>query len=188
MGYTQSQVKQRPIPALALRPFFHEEAEAVKGLRDTDDEREQAQQEVQSNAYEPTTPDGEGPQLEDITQQDDGRVPAPFLPPLSAVPVDSGMEAPQTPEAMLMSGAGGASPASLRMDIDSSGHAASKHKAESQGGTAAKALKFDSDPVPEPKVKAAKMDVRRVDEVKITHNDVIGLEDDWEFLPYEDVD
>ena len=72
MGYTQSRVKQRPIPALALRPFFHEEAEAVEGLRDTDDEREQAQQEVQSNAYEPTTPDGEGLQLEDITEQDDG--------------------------------------------------------------------------------------------------------------------
>ena len=74
------------------------------------------------------------------------------------------------------------------MDVDSSGHAASKHKAETQGGRVAKALKFDSDPVPEPKVKAAKMDVRRIGEVEITHNDVIGLEDDWEFLPYEDVD
>ena len=31
-------------------------------------------------------------------------------------------------------------------------------------------------------------DVRRIGEVEITHNDVIGLEDDWEFLPYEDVD
>ena len=87
-----------------------------------------------------------------------------------------------------MSGAGGASPSSPTMDVDSSGHAASKHKAETQRGTVAKALQFDSDPVPEPKVKAAKMDVRRVGEVEITHNDVIGLEDDWEFLPYEDVD
>ena len=187
-GYTQSKVKQKPVLALPPRPFFDEEAEAVKGLQDSDDEREQAQQEVQSNAYEPTTPDGEGPRLEDVTEQDDGRVPVPSLPPLCAVPVDPGMEAPQTPEEMLMSGAGGASPSSPTMDVDSSGHAASKHKAETQRGTVAKALKFDSDPVPEPKVKAAKMDVRRVGEVEITHNDVIGLEDDWEFLPYEDVD
>ena len=41
---------------LPPRPFFDEEAEAVKGLQDSDDEREQAQQEVQSNAYEPITP------------------------------------------------------------------------------------------------------------------------------------
>ena len=187
-GYTQSKVKQKPVLALPPRPFFDEEAEAVKGLQDSDDEREQAQQEVQSNAYEPTTPDGEGPRLEDVTERDDGRVPVPSLPPLCAVPVDPGMEAPQTPEEMLMSGAGGASPSSPTMDVDSSGHAASKHKAETQDGTVAKALKFDSDPVPEPKVKAAKMDVRRIGEVEITHNDVIGLEDDWEFLPYEDVD
>ena len=187
-GYTQSKVKQKPVLALPPRPFFDEEAEAVKGLQDLDDEREQAQQEVQSNAYEPTTPDGEGPRLEDVTERDDGRVPVPSLPPLCAVPVDPGMEAPQTPEEMLMSGAGGASPSSPTMDVDSSGHAASKHKAETQGGRVAKAMKFDSDLVPEPKVKAAKMDVRRVGEVDITHNDVIGLEDDWEFLPYEDVD
>ncbi|CAL1144189.1 unnamed protein product [Cladocopium goreaui] len=187
-GYTQSKVKQKPVLALPPRPFFDEEAEAVKGLQDSDDEREQAQQEVQSNAYEPTTPDGEGPRLEDVTERDDGRVPVPSLPPLCAVPVDPGMEAPQTPEEMLMSGAGGASPSSPTMDVDSSGHAASKHKAETQGGRVAKALKFDSDPVPEPKVKAAKMDVRRVGEVDITHNDVIDLEDDWEFLPYEDLD
>ena len=52
---------------------------------------------------------------------------------------------PEWKHQMLMSGAGGASPSSPTMDVDSSGHAASKHKAETQGGAAAKAVKFDSD-------------------------------------------
>jgi hypothetical protein len=50
------------------------------------------------------------------------------------------------------------------------------------GGVEPAALKFES------WVKAAKMNVRRIGEVEITHNDVIGVEEDLGFLPYEDAD
>eukprot|EP00435_Cladocopium_sp_Y103_P006945 s3203_g2.t1 len=69
-----------------------------------------------------------------------------------------------------------------------SGQTASKHKAEVQGGSQAKAMKFDDDPALEPKSTAAAMNARPPGEVEITHDGEIGCEADWGFLPEEDVD
>ena len=86
---------------------------------------------------------------------------------------------------MLGTGVAGAPSLDLTMEIDSAGQVASKHKAEAQGGPESKSLKFDSDPVPEQKVKA-KMNVRRTGDVEITRNDVLGCEDDWKLLAYNE--
>ena len=91
---------------------------------------------------------------------------------------------PSAPLEELVLDAGGVGPSGPTTDVDSAGQAASKHKTETQGSPESEALKFDSHPIPEPKVKAAKMNVRRIVEVEITHNDVIGLED----IPSEDAD
>ena len=57
-GYTQSNVKQKPVLALPPRPFVDEEGQAGKGIPGSGDE-EPARAEFQPNAYELTTPDRE---------------------------------------------------------------------------------------------------------------------------------
>lgn len=134
--------------SLPPRPFLDEEDEAVKGFPDSDDEREQeqVQEAIQSNAYGPISLEKRSPRR---------------------VPVDPGLEIVQTPIQESVLGPGAASSSSLTMDVDSTGQAASKHKAEAQGGSESKALKkFDDDPVPQPKVKGAKTNVRRIGEIE----------------------
>ena len=175
-GYTHSKVKAQALtsqPMMLASGGRDLEAEAVANVPPSPDEVEQPEQ-VQDD-YAPTTPASD-------TQRDMREIDEMLM----SVPgkSKSALDLLTQPVAQPIEMMGGNEP------MEEEDPHGTKHAAESIAGEPeAKAMRFDDDPTPEPKSKAAKTEVRLVNGIEITHNDELGIEEFVDaFLEDMDID
>ena len=193
-GYTHSKTKVQPLLALhprrAPRRRRDVDAEAVAGLPYSDSEEEEepnqgggeSRERKDSDGYSPTSP------AKSVKEEQ-------TLVPMQETPATAAGTATATPAAAPTQAASSSSSSAAKalgaatlplgrepMEVESS--RGSKHTADTAlNEPEGKMLKLDDAPLPEPKVKAAKTEVRMIGEVEVCHNDEIGLEEDWDIFP-----
>ena len=163
-GYTQSQAKVQPLPPV-LPQLMDGDRDAQDVLAYKGHSDEEAEEETKPEQF-----GSGGEQVQNLGEEVQQEVSMETEAiPTTAVPMDPGrIFDDNTLLSDLMPGAGGAA-------SSASVERASKRPEEFEGATQPKAPRLDEPAVPEPKVKAARTDVRMVHNVEVAVSDEIGL-------------